>query len=44
MFDLYNIFNNDSALSETLRYGSTFQLPRSVLGARMFKLGAQLEF
>jgi hypothetical protein len=47
MFDVYNVFNEDSILAEQVRYGSVspvFRQPRGVLGARMFKLGAQLNF
>ena len=47
MFDIYNILNEDAILSQQVRYGSAspiFRQPRGVLGARLFKLGAQLNF
>jgi hypothetical protein len=44
MFDVYNLFNEDSILSEFTRYGASFRVPRGVLGARMFKVGVQLSY
>jgi hypothetical protein len=47
MFDVYNILNSDAILAQQVRYGSVspvFRQPRGVLGARMLKLGVQLNF
>jgi hypothetical protein len=43
-FDVYNVFNSASVLSETTRYGPSWLLPTDVLGARLVKFGVDLEF
>jgi hypothetical protein len=43
-FDVYNLFNTNAVLSENTRFGSAWTEPIQVLGARTFKLGAQLDF
>ena len=42
--DLYNLFNGSSILATNARYGSSWLTPTQVLGGRLFKLGAQLNF
>jgi hypothetical protein len=44
MFDVYNAFNADTILSMVTTYGPTWLRPTRILGARTFKLGAQLDF
>src|SRR5205823_435551 len=44
MVDIYNIFNSAAILGENTRYGSLWLQPIQVVGARLFKLGAQLDF
>ena len=50
MADLYNAFNSDWVFSQNGTLGtnytvsSTWLRPTNVLSARMFKIGAQLEF
>jgi hypothetical protein len=45
-FDVYNVFNNASILSENTTYSTTntYLRPTSILGARMFKFGVNLDF
>ena len=42
--DLYNLFNDSSILATNGRYGSSWLTPTQVLGGRLFKIGAQLNF
>ena len=44
MLDVYNLFNNDSVLITNTRYGPSWLIPSSVLGGRLFKLSAQVDF
>jgi len=44
MFDVYNVFNDNAVLQVQMRYGPTWLRPNRVLGARLFKFGAQLDF
>ena len=44
MLDIYNLFNANSVLSVNTRLGPSWLRPASVLGARLFKVGAQLDF
>ena len=44
MFDVYNVFNDNAVLQVQTRYGPTWLRPNRVLGARLFKFGAQLDF
>jgi hypothetical protein len=42
--DVYNLFNSDAVNSFINRYGATWLQPQEVFGARMLKLGAQIDF
>jgi hypothetical protein len=42
--DLYNLFNGSSVLATNTRYGTAWLTPTQVLGGRLFKLGAQVNF
>jgi hypothetical protein len=44
MFDVYNLFNASSVLTQNNTFGSTWRRPTQVLAARLFKVGVQLEF
>jgi hypothetical protein len=44
MFDVYNVFNANDVLAVNTRYGPSWLRPSNVLGARLFKLGAQVDF
>ena len=44
MFDIYNVFNQNDALVINTRFGPSWLRPSNVLGARLFKLGAQVDF
>ncbi len=43
-FDIYNIFNTAAVLAENYQYGSTWRRPTSLLDARIFKFGVQMDF
>jgi len=43
-FDVYNLFNASTVLNEVFTYGPNWRKPSSILGARLVKLGAQLDF
>ena len=45
-FDIYNVFNAATILSETTTYNisNSYLRPTSVLGARLFKFGVNLDF
>ena len=43
-FDIYNALNEAAVLAENYQYGSTWRSPTSVLDARIFKFGIQLNF
>lgn len=43
-FDIYNLFNASDALVINTRFGPSWLRPSNVLGARLFKLGAQVNF
>jgi hypothetical protein len=43
-FDVYNLFNASTVLNENFTYGPSWRKPSSILGARLVKLGAQLDF
>ena len=43
-FDIFNAFNASPILAENTRYGASWQQPTQILGARLFKFGAQLNF
>jgi hypothetical protein len=42
--DVYNLLNSDAVNSMITRYGTTWLRPQEVFGARMFKIGAQVDF
>jgi hypothetical protein len=42
--ELYNVFNRRSPLGIVSTYGSAWQLPVALLGGRLFKFGAQVDF
>jgi hypothetical protein len=42
--DIYNALNGSAILTEVSQYGPTWRRPTSVLDARIFKFGAQLNF
>ena len=44
MFDIYNLFNANTVLVINTRYGPSWLQPANILGARLFKLGAQVDF
>ena len=44
MFDIYNLFNASTVLGVNTRYGPSWLLPSNILGARLFKLGLQVDF
>jgi hypothetical protein len=43
-FDIFNAVNASPILAENTRYGMSWQQPTQILGARLFKFGAQLNF
>jgi len=43
-FDIYNLFNANNVLSQNAAYGASWQAPSSVLGARLFKFGVQIDY
>ena len=44
VYDIYNLFNSSTILSVNSRYGPTWLQPTTILGARLFKFGAQFDF
>jgi hypothetical protein len=44
MFDVYNLFNARTILGVNTRYGPSWLQPTSVLGGRLVKFGAQVDF
>jgi hypothetical protein len=42
--DLYNFFNGSAILATNTRFGSAWLQPTQVLGGRLIKLGAQVNF
>ena len=44
MFDIYNVTNSSTVLSIVTSYPTNFLNPASILGARLFKFGAQVDF
>lgn len=44
MFDVYNVFNASTILSINNNYGPAWLRPTSILGARMFKIGGQVDW
>lgn len=43
-FDIYNLLNANDVLLHNGRYGPAWLAPSSILGARLFKVGGQLDF
>src|SRR5439155_939866 len=43
-FDIYNLFNANDVFLQNTRLGPNWRLPSNVLGARLFKFGAQVTF
>ncbi|MBM3778519.1 MAG: TonB-dependent receptor [Acidimicrobiia bacterium] len=44
MFDVYNVFNAATVLTSNGAYGPAWRNPTSILSARLFKVGAQVDF
>jgi hypothetical protein len=43
-FDIYNVFNGSSILSENAGYGVNWLTPYEIMGGRLFKFSTQFEF
>ena len=43
-FDIYNVFNGSSILSENAGYGINWLTPYEIMGGRLFKFSTQFEF
>lgn len=43
-FDVYNLFNSSTILSVNGTYGPQWLRPQAILGARLVKFGAQLDW
>jgi hypothetical protein len=43
-FDIYNVFNGNSILSENAGYGVNWLTPYEIMGGRLFKFSTQFEF
>ena len=44
LFDVYNMFNGSTILGVVNTYGPAWQRPTTILGGRLFKFGAQLNW
>ncbi len=44
MLDVYNLFNASTITAVNTRYGPAWLQPLAILPARLFKVGAQLDF
>lgn len=44
MFDVYNVLNGSNVAAATTRYGAAWLRPAEVMGGRVFKFGAQVDF
>jgi hypothetical protein len=44
IFDIYNVFNSRAPQAVLTTYGATFERPTSILGGRLFKFGAQVDW
>jgi len=42
--DVYNLFNRSTVLAQANQYGANWRTPASVLDARIFKVGVQMNF
>ncbi len=43
-FDLYNVTNSNSVLTENATFGAAYRTPQSILLPRLFKISAQFDF
>jgi hypothetical protein len=43
-FDIYNVLNENTVLNESTRFGAAWRNPIQIMGGRVIKLGAQLNF
>ena len=43
-FEVYNVLNGSPILGINTRYGPAWLTPTEILGARLFKVGAQFTF
>ena len=43
-FDIYNVFNGSTILSENAGYGVNWLTPYEIMGGRLFKFSTQFEF
>jgi hypothetical protein len=43
-FDLYNALNGNAVTSQNNTYGNSWQVPQSILDARLFKISVQYDF
>jgi hypothetical protein len=43
-FDVFNLFNTSGILAENLTYGPSWLRPIGILGARLYKVGGQVDF
>lgn len=43
-FDIYNVLNARTPQAVSTTYGSSFMRPTAILGGRLFKFGAQLDW
>ena len=44
MFDVYNLLNGSAILATNQTYGPSWLTPTSILDARLFKFGVQVDF
>ena len=44
LFDVYNVFNSSTILGQVNSYGPAWQRPSTILGGRLFKFGAQVDW
>jgi hypothetical protein len=42
--DIYNLFNSSTVLAQVNQYGASWRTPTSILDARIFKVGIQINF
>lgn len=44
VFDIYDALNGSAVLSQNGRFGASWRTPKSVLDARIFKVGVDVSF
>lgn len=44
MFDIYNVLNNNTTLAVNTTYGLRWFQPTAIVGGRLLKLSAQIDF